>query len=133
MKKFSDSEQTINTWKDVAVNDKFWAVREAAINLLSEYHNPDFTDLFLKATTDQNSKVRIAAVRAIGQTGDHSYLDKLKKIFESDKSYLVMAEALRSIGKCGGRSQLKYLQHAQSIQSAHDVVGKAAKAAIKGF
>ena len=133
LKKFSDSEQTINTWNDIAVNDKFWAVREAAINLLSEYHNPDFTDLFLKATSDENSKVRIAAVRAIGQTGDHSYVDKLKKIFESDKSYLVMAEALRSIGKCGGRSQLKYLQRAQSIKSARDVVGKAAKAAIEGF
>ena len=128
--RFKDSEQTIKAWEQIAVNDEFWAVREAAINVLSENHNSDFVNLFLESTKDENSKVRTAAVRAIGQTSDQSYVDRLKKIFDSDQSYLVMAEALRSIGKCGGRSQLKYLQNAQNVKSARDVVGRAAKSAI---
>lgn len=130
LKSFSNSEKTIELWTDIAQNDEFWAVREAGIKNLSEYHNESFTEIFKSALKDQKSKVRVAALSALGNYGDKKNIDSFKKIFKTDESYLVMAEALKSIGKCGSRSQLKFLEEAAKTQSARDVVQRAAEQAI---
>ncbi|MBA7540330.1 hypothetical protein ES705_32627 [subsurface metagenome] len=69
----------------MAVNDNFWAVREAALKNIAEYHNSDFKDLFYTATSDANSKVRVAAVSALGDTRDQGMIGSFRKIFETDR------------------------------------------------
>ncbi len=51
--KFSDSQQTIDIWAEIASGDEFWAVREAALRNLGESGKNDYKDLFLKATNDK--------------------------------------------------------------------------------
>lgn len=131
LKSFSGSQKTIDTWVEIAKGDSFWAVREAALKNIAEYHNKDFKDLFYTATSDANSKVRVAAVSALGDTRDQTMIDHFRKIFETDDSYLVMAEALKSIGKCGNRSQLNYLKEAGKVKSHRDIVSRAAVQAIE--
>ena len=130
LEKFKKSKSTIELWAETASNDSFWAVREAAIRQLSANHNKDFIELFYTATNDPNSRVRLAAVSALGKTLDPVMINKLHEIFETDESYLVMAEALNSIGKCGNRSQLAYLKDAGKVSSHRNVLGKAANRAI---
>ncbi len=68
----------------------------------------------------------MAAVGALGNTHGSGVINKLREIFETDESYLVMAEALKSLGKCGNKSQLAYLREAGKVDSHRNVVGKAA-------
>lgn len=131
LKKFSSSERTIETWSHIAINDSFWAVREAALRNLGESGKNDYKDLFLKATGDESSKVRTAALNILGDFREQSMTGHFRKIFETDESYLVMAEALKSIGKCGGKSQLSYLKEAKKVKSHRDVVKRAAEQAIE--
>jgi len=131
LKSFSGSKRTIDTWSDVAINDSFWAVREAALRNLGESGKNDYKDLFLKATNDKSSKVRTAAVNILGDFREQSLTSHFRKIFETDESYLVMAEALKSLGKCGGKSQLSYLKEAKKVKSHRDVVKRAAEQATE--
>ena len=131
LEKFKESNATIELWTETASNDNFWAVREAAIQQLSANHNKDFIELFSTATNDPSSKVRLAAVSALGNTLDPAMINKLREIFETDESYLVMAEALNSLGKCGNRSQFTYLKDAGKVNSHRNVIGKAATRAIE--
>ena len=131
LEKFRESNATIDLWAETAENDSFWAVREAAIQQLSANHSNDFKELFYTATNDPNSKVRVAAVSALGNTRDPQMINKLREIFETDESYLVMAEALKSLGKCGNKSQLSYLEEAGKLNSHRNVVGKAATLATE--
>lgn len=129
LKTFSNSQKTTDTWSDLAVNDKFWAVREAAIRNLSEFHILK-KELFHTACGDKNSKVRVAAIKALGESGDKSLVGQFTKIFETDDSYLVMAEALLAIGKTGTKSSLGFLKEAEKVGSPRDLVKNAAEKAI---
>ncbi len=131
LKAFSKSKSTIEAWSNIAVNDDFWAVREAALKNLSEYHNQDFADLFTSSVEDQNSKVRVAAITALGDNGNKKNIKSFKRIFNTDDSYLVMAEALKSIGKCGSKSDLKFIQEAGNTKSHRNVVNSAANQATE--
>jgi aminopeptidase N len=129
LKTFSNSQKTTDTWSDLAVNDKFWAVREAAIRNLSEFHILK-KELFHTACGDKSSKVRVAAIKALGESGDKSLVGQFTKIFETDDSYLVMAEALLAIGKIGTKSSLGFLKEAEKVESPRDVVKNAAEKAV---
>ena len=50
---------------------------------------------------------------------------------EKDNSYAAQAETLRSIGKCGDRSQISFLKDAAEMESPRDVIKRAADWALK--
>jgi len=54
-----------------------------------------------------------------------------KDQFKTDDSYVAQAEALRSIGKCGNRSQISYLEDVAKMKSPRDVIKRAADWALK--
>lgn len=86
LRTFSGSQKTIDAWSDLAIHDDFWAVREASIRNLSEFHHKEFRDIFLTAASDKSSKVRAAAVKALGDYKDQSLVNYFKKLFETDDS-----------------------------------------------
>ena len=131
LKTYGSSKKTWDTWSGLAVNDKFWAVREAAIRNLSEFQRTGYKDLFLNACLDSSSKVRAAAVKSLGEFKDPTMIARFKNIFETDESYLVMAEALNAIGKCGNKSYIKFLTEAAKVKSHRDMVKKAAEQAME--
>ena len=126
LKAFANSQKTRETWSDLAIHDKFWAVREAAVKNLSELYPTASKDIFTAALNDQSSKVRVAAMKALGDLKDKSMVERFKKIYETDESYLVMAEALLAIGKSGDKSSLEFLKGAEKVRSPREVVKNAA-------
>lgn len=49
---------------------------------------------------------------------------------EFDAIHYRMAEALKSLGKCGGKSELSYLKEAGKVKSHRNIVGRAASQAM---
>ena len=131
LKAFHNSLKTIQTWTELTTNDNFWAIREAAVHNLSEYHGSNKKDIFLQAISDTNSKVRAASIKALGELKDPSMINKFRNIYETDDSYLVMAEALIAIGKNGNKSHLRFLNEAANVRSPRNTLKNAAERAIE--
>ncbi|MDA1113859.1 MAG: M1 family aminopeptidase [Planctomycetota bacterium] len=115
-------------------NDSFWAVRKAAIEVLqsvsSGISSENLDDHYISLVTDSNSKVRVAALRALVSSGKHSHLALFRARFDEDDSYLAQAEALRAIGKIGSLEDLDFLERASAMPSPRGVLQQAAKQAI---
>ena len=60
-----------------------------------------------------------------------SFVLFFKDQFKTDNSYMAQAEALRSIGKCGNRSQISYLENKANMKSPRNVIKKASDWALK--
>ena len=93
-------------------------------------NNSQFRNIFYTALKDQKSNVRAAALVALADSNEKDIVALCRKIFETDESYLVMAEALKIIGEHGDKTQLAFLNEARKMKSARDVVGSAAGQAI---
>ena len=127
-----------------AEEDPFWAVRRDAVYILGGYRgvvqmdldrgnipwsrlNAGFhpggflkeglIDFFKKAAEDKNSKVRAAALWALGNLRKRHLVPYFKARFGKDDSYTAQAAALVAIGKSGSRSDFPFLQRAAQIKS----------------
>lgn len=114
-----------------AQSDDFWAVRQNAVITLGKNKREEDINFFKEKCEDENSKVRSAAIQNLGNYGYAELVPFFRECFENDDSYLVQAEALRSIGKCGNRSQLPFLEKATKLNSPRNVIKIAAEIAIK--
>ncbi len=114
-----------------ARSDDFWAVRKSAVITLGHMKREEDIDLFKEKCEDANSKVRSSALQCLGDYGYPEFVPFFRERFENDDSYLVQAEALRSIGRCGNRSQLPFLEKAAKLNSPRNVIKVAAEIAIK--
>jgi aminopeptidase N len=125
--------EVVETWASRAAADSFWAVRQAALENLGKFALKDHMNLVKEALKDKNSRVRQSAVRILGGTRDPSWVKVFRTVYETDNSYVVQAEALRAIGKCGGKQQSAFLQRAQLAKSYRDVVANAAREALSAL
>ncbi len=110
--------------------DPFWAVRVAAVETLGGMGEEGTVESFKGAALDEDSRVRRAAIRALGERGDLNLSPFFKERFKQDDSYLVQAEALRAIGRSGDRNHLPFLREALEIPSHQDVIRQAAEWAM---
>jgi len=129
--KFQNKHRAVNSLIDSVQNDKFWAVRRSSVETLGKIKRKEDIALFKGRCKDNNSKVRTVAIRILGDYGEPELISFFRKQFNEDDSYLAQAEALRSIGKCGDKSQLSCLENAAKMKSPRDVIKKAAKFAIE--
>jgi len=129
--RFVDNPRTIKGLTDRANHDEFWAVRRSAVETLGKLKRKEDIELFKDKCTDQNSKVRVSAMKILGDYEDPGLVSFFKEQFEKDDSYLAQAEALRSIGKCGDKSQIVFLENAAKMKSPGNVIAGAADWAIK--
>ena len=130
LRTFSSDKSTLALWTRIATDDTFWAVRQVALENAGNYHSEKSAELYNLCLNDENSKVRLSAIRLLGDLKDPEMIKLFENIFKSEDSYAAKAESLRSIGKCGGKQQLSFLKAAQSEKSYRNVVGKAATEAI---
>jgi aminopeptidase N len=133
LRAFGNDPAAIEAWVSRASQDSFWAVRQAGLVSLGRFAAKDHLELFKKAALDENSRVRQTAVRILGDQKDPSLARFFRKVYETDNSYAVQAEALRSIGKCGSKKDVPFLTRAAERVTYRNVVEKAAKEALKNF
>jgi len=112
-------------------NDPFWSVRRAAIENLGAPKNKEHTSVLKRKCVDQNSRVRAAALQALGDSRQAELVAFFVERFEKDHSYVAQAEALRSIGKCGDSSSVGFLEKAARMKSPRNILKKAADWALK--
>jgi aminopeptidase N len=117
--------------KTASKNDPFWSVRVSAIEALSRAKRMDLTAFFKESCLDQSSKVRTVALRALGALSDPDTASFFQERFRKDDSYAAQAEALRSLGRCGGRAHLAFLEKAAALPSPRNVIRRAAETVIK--
>jgi len=127
---YSDDPLTIDAWKRSAGEDTFWAVRAAAIKQMGEFSPVENLDQIKKATADESSRVRTAAIKALGDLEDPAFKNFFRQTFRTDNSYAVQSEALIAIGKCGSKSDISFLKEAETHKSYRDVVSQAAQKAM---
>jgi aminopeptidase N len=130
LKSYGNDKSALMVWSKLAVEDSFWAVRQAALENLGKYSDGKDVELFKACLTDGNSRVRQSAVRILGDLKDPELIKLFEKRFMSENSYAVQAEALKSIGKCGSKQQLSFLKKAEAMKSYNNIVSKAATYAI---
>ncbi len=131
LEKRLDQPGVLDALRQRAMKDKFWAVRREALRVLSTLRSIDLKPFFKERSADPKSSVRVAAVKALGELKDSSLAPFLQERFLNDDSYLVRAEAIRSLGLSGSRNSIPFVQKAISISSPRHVIRLAAEAAVK--
>jgi aminopeptidase N len=114
-----------------ATSDSFWAVRVSALEAFAQSHSPEHAGFFRERALDRNSKVRVAALRALGAYRRRELLPFFIERFEREDSYLAQAEALRGIGTSGNPEVAEFLRKAAAIDSPRNILKDAAGAALK--
>ena len=112
-------------------NDPFWSVRKAAIENLGAPKNKEHTSVLKRKCFDQNSRVRAAALQALGDSRQAELVAFFVERFGKDDSYVAQAEALRSIGKCGDTSSAGFLGKAATMESPRGILRRAVDWALK--
>jgi len=131
LEEFKDSPRTVKGLIDSTQNDKFWAVRRDSVEILGKIKRKEDVELFKEKCKDKNSKVRTTALRVLGKYKDTKLVSFFRERFKKDDSYLAQSEALSSLGMCGDRSQIPFLEKAAKIKSPRDLIKKAADMAIE--
>jgi aminopeptidase N len=133
LSKHLDRPQVVEALVRCARNDDFWAVREEVVRVLGKMKRIEDIDLFKEKCSDEKSRVRITALQVLGDYGRADLVPFFEERFKTDDSYLAQAETLQSIGKCGSRTQIPFLEEAAKMKSYRDVVKGAAESAIKAI
>ena len=130
LRRFSDDPKVEACLTERARADPFWAVRRTAVETLHAVRPGGHDDLLRTLVADPSSKVRVAALRSLAASGRGELLSLFRERFEQDDSYLAQAEALRGVGKVGGRENLPFLRSAAAVPSPRGVLRQAAEQAI---
>lgn len=128
--RYKDDPRAADALIKSAKKDPFWGVREKAVEVLGSFGRREDTGLLVEKCRDENSRVRTAAIRALGNRGTRELVPFFKQRFEKDTSYLAQAEALRAIGKCGTKDDLPFLERASRMPSPRRILRSAATFAI---
>jgi aminopeptidase N len=114
-----------------ARKDPFWSVRRAAIEALGAASSKEHTSALKQKCSDQDSRVRAAALQALGDGGQTEMVAFFQECFEKESSYVAQAEALKAIGNCGDKSSAEFLENAARITSHRNIIKRAADRALK--
>lgn len=105
-------------------------VRSEAAHALGTIRSPESEELLVKALGTKHPKVRRAVVAALGAHKSRAAAKTLARMAKSDPSYLVCAEAARSLGKTRDPIAKDTLLAVVDTPSWSDVIGAAAADAL---
>lgn len=114
-----------------ANKDPFWSVRVSALSTLSKLKDEELISLFKEKSLDKHSRVRLTALQILGGYKQAELASFFLERFQQDDSYRAQAMALFSLGECGNKTHIPFLQKAAQMKSPRNVIKRAADAAIK--
>ena len=83
-----------------ALNDKFWAIREEAVQNLLIKEDPSVLDKVATiAQSDTRSTVRAAAVAKLAASKDNKWATSYRSILEKEQAYPVISSAMQALYK----------------------------------
>jgi len=128
--RFKDRPPVIDALRQAAEKDSFWAVRESAVRALGQVKGEPQIALLRSKGEDASSKVRIAAVAALGGYGRRDLAPFFKDVFRRDRSYAVQAASLEALARTGDPSAEPFLKEAEAMPSHRDILRAAARRAL---
>ena len=121
---FLDSPKAIRSLKRIAVHDRSWFVRNAALKSVgSEMSSKDFLIAYIRERHSQPRRTIIAQMSA------HHSVDALKlirKYIDRDNSYIVQAEMVKQLGDIGDKSDIGKIEFHRKQWSPRKIVRIAA-------
>ena len=107
----ADSDTRVDVLEKVLGSDPFHAVRAAAATSLGEVGTAKAQAGLLSALSQSDSRVRAAAIKALGEFSKRpAVFDALVKALRDDSSYAVEAAAAQAIGESGNARAFDVLQ-----------------------
>ncbi len=82
-----------------ALQDKFWALRQKALNRVDPADPAALAAIAKIAESDPEPSVRATAIGALGETGDKKYVPVIQKGLAADQAYSVVGAALGALTK----------------------------------
>jgi aminopeptidase N len=120
----------INALKDAATADRFWAVRQRAVNAIAEVASNDLvTPALLQATRDVDARVRQAAANALAKAGP-SARARLQDLATNDPSLYVQSSAVVALAASAGAEALPVVKSTIARDSWQDVLRVGAVTAL---
>lgn len=105
------------------LEDKFYAVRQAAAKGLGEIKSKEAKEILKKGLSDPDSRVRRSVISALGKfKNEPDVAEILYKQFKSDSSYYAKAEALVSLGKTKDKKVYNWILEGLKYDSHNDVI-----------
>ena len=121
---FLDSPKAVRSLKRIAVHDRSWFVRNAALKSVgSEMSSKDFLIAYIRERHSQPRRTIIAQMSA------HHSVDALKlirKYIDRDNSYIVQAEMVKQLGDIGDKSDIGKIEFHRKQWSPRKIVRIAA-------
>lgn len=114
-----------------AAADPFREVRRTALAAFAAVTRLGDVEFLKSRSADPDSLVRAAALRMLAVTGDRTLAPYFEERYHKEDSYLVQAEAVRALGRCGGPQSLAFLREVKGTQSPRNVIALAAADALK--
>jgi aminopeptidase N len=102
--------------------EEFWGVRAAAARALGQIRSKEAFDVLARGAKVEHPKVRRAVVDALARFRTTASVEILKKIALKDESYVVEAEAARSLGRTKQASAFDTLVDVLDRPSWADVI-----------
>lgn len=122
---------TLEALKAAAEKDPFWEVRESALRALSQVGDQALLPFFKGRCGDLHSRVRAAALSALGEFRQPGMAAFFSKHFRQERSYVAQAEALKALGKTGDPAAEAFLKEAEKIPSFRNIIRDASREALK--
>ncbi len=123
---FIDTDTVLNTFSKVAMTDPTWYVRQSVVYALGRSKNQETQNILIKAYGDIDSRVRNAAVSALGNFETDEVKELLRYAFEKDLSYYVASSALYSLQHVDPEKIKEYCEIALNRQSHRNILFNAA-------
>ncbi len=129
----SDVPEVRAALQAAAEDDDFWGVRVSAVEALLGTKDRSLVPFFRSRSLDESSRVRTSALRILGTFRDPALAGFFRERFGKDDSYAAQAEALSSLGLCGDRRHIPFLQEASKMSSPRNIIRRSAETAIKAL
>lgn len=95
--------------KEAALEDSFWAIRNAALGMVNPVDNPTILSTVENmAKNDSRSQVKASALLLLAETGDVKYLKTAKNAIDKERAYPVVAAGLEALTKLDKNAATEY-------------------------
>tara|TARA_B100001175_G_scaffold228034_1_gene194653 strand:- start:97 stop:642 length:546 start_codon:yes stop_codon:yes gene_type:complete len=130
LSKFLDDPKTVRSLKRIAVHDRSWFVRNAALKSIgSEMSSKEFLIAYIR---EKHSQPRRTIISKMSTFHSEDALKLIRKYLNRDDSYIVQAEMIKQLGNIGEKSDISKIETLKKEWSPRKIIQKsAAKSLLK--
>ena len=122
---YIDDPKTVRTLKRIAVHDKSWFVRNAALKSIgSEMSSKDFLIAYIR---EKHSQPRKTIISKMSNYHANDALKMIRKYIDRDDSYVVQAEMIKQLGNIGDKSDIKKIKSHRDQWSPRKIIRNSAE------